>query len=128
MVAEPMNDTRRAAPVPAVAVTEPTGGPVQRRHRSLASRLWQYRALYLMALPGIVYFVVFKYVPMGGLIISFQEYKPFLGIAGSPWVGFEHFVRLFTQDTFFMLLRNTLRSEERRVGKECKCWRSQWYL
>jgi len=94
--------------VPAVAVTEPTGGPVQRRHRSLASRLWQYRALYLMALPGIVYFVVFKYVPMGGLIISFQEYKPFLGIAGSPWVGFEHFVRLFTQDTFFMLLRNTL--------------------
>lgn len=94
--------------MPAVAVTEPTGGPVQRRHRSLASRLWQYRALYLMALPGIVYFVVFKYVPMGGLIISFQEYKPFLGIAGSPWVGFEHFVRLFTQDTFFMLLRNTL--------------------
>src|SRR5690625_5234918 len=45
---------------------------------------------------------------MGGLIISLQEYRPFLGILGSPLVGFEHFVRLFTEDTFFMLMRNTL--------------------
>src|SRR5690625_1730104 len=82
--------------------------PVQRRRTSLARRMWRYRTLYLMALPGIVYFLVFKYLPMGGLIISFQEYRPFLGILGSPWVGFEHFVRLFTEDTFFMLMRNTL--------------------
>lgn len=78
------------------------------RRRTLAAKMWRHRALYLMALPGILYFLVFKYLPMGGLIISFQDYKPFLGIMGSPWVGFEHFVRLFTQDTFFMLLRNTL--------------------
>lgn len=86
----------------------PSVPPVQRRRTSLARRMWRYRTLYLMALPGIVYFLVFKYLPMGGLIISFQEYRPFLGILGSPWVGFEHFVRLFTEDTFFMLLRNTL--------------------
>src|SRR5699024_2512933 len=72
------------------------------------STRWKHRALYLMALPGIGYFHVFKYLTMGGLIISFQDYKPLLGIMDSAWVRFEHFVRLFTQDTFFMLLRNTL--------------------
>ena len=61
-----------------------------------------------MALPGIIYFLVFKYAPMGGLVVAFQDYQPFLGIMNSPWVGFDHFVRLFTQGTFFMLLRNTM--------------------
>ncbi|GGO04058.1 protein lplB [Saccharibacillus kuerlensis] len=64
--------------------------------------------LYLMILPGFLYFVVFKYFPMGGLVIAFQDYQPYQGILGSPWVGFKHFVRLFTEPTFFMLLRNTL--------------------
>lgn len=58
-----------------------------------------------MILPGFVYFVIFKYLPMGGLVISFQDYQPYLGIGGSPWVGFKHFVRLFTEPTFLMLLR-----------------------
>lgn len=66
------------------------------------------KLLYLMILPGFLYFLIFKYLPMGGLIISFQDYQPFLGIMGSPWVGFKHFIRLFTEPTFFMLLRNTL--------------------
>ncbi|WP_249435708.1 ABC transporter permease subunit [Paenibacillus sp. Marseille-Q4541] len=61
-----------------------------------------------MILPGFVYFVIFKYFPMGGLIISFQEYQPYLGIQGSPWVGFKHFARMFTEPTFAMLLSNTL--------------------
>ncbi|MEJ8304706.1 sugar ABC transporter permease [Saccharibacillus sacchari] len=64
--------------------------------------------LYLMILPGFLYFVVFKYFPMGGLIIAFQDYQPYRGIMGSEWVGLKHFVRLFTEPTFFMLLRNTL--------------------
>lgn len=66
------------------------------------------KLLYLMILPGFVYFVIFKYFPMGGLIISFQDYQPYLGIKDSPWVGFKHFVRLFTEPTFAMLLSNTL--------------------
>ncbi|WP_246310938.1 ABC transporter permease [Paenibacillus xylanilyticus] len=61
-----------------------------------------------MILPGFVYFVIFKYFPMGGLIISFQDYQPYLGIKDSPWVGFKHFIRLFTEPTFAMLLSNTL--------------------
>ncbi len=70
--------------------------------------LRKHMLLYLMILPGFLYFVVFKYFPMGGLVIAFQDYQPFQGILGSPWVGFKHFVRLFTEPTFFMLLRNTL--------------------
>lgn len=70
--------------------------------------MWQNRYLYLMILPGLLFFIVFRYVPMGGIVIAFQDYQPFLGILGSDWVGFRHFIRLFTEDTFFMLLRNTL--------------------
>ncbi|EWS80381.1 ABC transporter permease [Brachybacterium phenoliresistens] len=100
-----------APPSGAVATTPaPTGRPDRPalRVRPVRTRIWQQRTLYLMALPGIAYFLVFKYVPMGGLVIAFQDYKPFLGILESPWVGLEHFVRLFTEDTFWMLLRNTL--------------------
>ncbi len=70
--------------------------------------LRKHMLLYLMILPGFMYFVVFKYFPMGGLVIAFQDYQPYQGILGSPWVGFKHFTRLFTEPTFFMLLRNTL--------------------
>ncbi|KAA6448535.1 sugar ABC transporter permease [Bacillus swezeyi] len=68
----------------------------------------QQKYLYLMILPGLIYFLLFKYVPMWGIVIAFQDYQPFLGIAGSEWVGFKHFERLFTEPTFFMLLKNTL--------------------
>ncbi len=70
--------------------------------------LRKHMLLYVMILPGFLYFVVFKYFPMGGLVIAFQDYQPYQGILGSPWVGFKHFIRLFTEPTFFMLLRNTL--------------------
>lgn len=71
-------------------------------------RLWRNKLLYLMILPGFIYFLIFKYVPMFGLVISFQDYKPFKGILGSEWVGFKHFERLFTQPDFWNILSNTL--------------------
>ncbi|WP_425348933.1 ABC transporter permease [Halalkalibacter urbisdiaboli] len=64
--------------------------------------------IYLMILPGLLYFLIYKYVPMYGLIISFQDYKPYQGIMGSEWVGFKHFERLFTSPDFWMIFRNTL--------------------
>ncbi|WP_312886545.1 ABC transporter permease [Paenibacillus foliorum] len=64
--------------------------------------------LYIMALPGILYFIIFKYWPMGGIIIAFQDFFPFSGFFGSQWVGMKHFNRLFDDPDFFMLLRNTL--------------------
>jgi ABC-type polysaccharide transport system, permease component len=71
-------------------------------------RLWRNKWLYLMVLPGILYFIVFKYVPMAGLVIAFQNYKPHLGFTGSEWVGLEHFKRLFTEPDFLNILTNTL--------------------
>ncbi|MDM5321139.1 sugar ABC transporter permease [Bacillus altitudinis] len=76
--------------------------------KRLLNQMLSQKFLYVMILPGLIYFFVFKYVPMWGLIIAFQDYQPFLGILGSEWVGFKHFIRLFTEPTFFILLKNTL--------------------
>lgn len=81
----------------------------EKNKKNAFSHLWQYKTLYLMILPGLLYFIIFKYAPMGGLIIAFQDYMPHLGILGSPWVGLKHFERLFTSDIFMNLLINTLR-------------------
>ncbi|MCR5129063.1 MAG: ABC transporter permease subunit [Lachnospiraceae bacterium] len=61
-----------------------------------------------MLLPGLIYFIMFRYVPMGGLVIAFKDYSPFRGIANSPWVGLQQFQRFFETPDFFRLLRNTL--------------------
>ncbi|MED4566967.1 sugar ABC transporter permease, partial [Bacillus atrophaeus] len=78
------------------------------KRKRLLNKLTQQKYLYLMILPGCIYFLLFKYVPMWGIVIAFQDYQPFLGILGSEWVGLKHFVRLFTEPTFFILLKNTL--------------------
>lgn len=79
-----------------------------RANRSFWTRLNRNKLMYLMILPGLIYFLIFKYLPMWGLVIAFQNYQPFLGIRGSEWVGFEHFERLFNEPTFWMLFRNTI--------------------
>ncbi|GIP46931.1 putative multiple-sugar transport system permease YteP [Paenibacillus sp. J53TS2] len=84
--------------------------PLGRRTKTglLRKRLWRNKWLYLMLLPGVLYFIIFKYFPMYGLIISFQDYKPYDGIRGSEWVGLEHFRRLFTEPDFMIILKNTV--------------------
>lgn len=86
----------------------PAAALKKEKRKRLLNQLLSQKFLYLMILPGLLYFLVFKYVPMWGLIIAFQDYQPFLGILGSEWVGFKHFIRLFTEPTFFILLKNTL--------------------
>lgn len=76
--------------------------------RSAAKEFKKHWMLYIMILPGLAYFIIFKYMPMGGLIIAFQDYFPFTGILGSNFVGLKHFTRFFSEDTFLMLMRNTL--------------------
>ncbi|RAP75071.1 ABC transporter permease [Paenibacillus montanisoli] len=70
--------------------------------------IWKYRTLYLLSIPGILYFLVFKYVPLLGSVIAFQNYNLFAGFSGSPWVGFEHFERMFQHYDFLRILKNTL--------------------
>ncbi|MFC5649540.1 ABC transporter permease [Paenibacillus solisilvae] len=74
----------------------------------VTGKLIRDRWLYFMLLPGVVYFLVFKYLPMAGIVIAFQEYSPFKGIAGSTWIGLEHFRLLFNDPVFWMLIKNTL--------------------
>ncbi|SDD41015.1 putative aldouronate transport system permease protein [Paenibacillus sp. UNCCL117] len=64
--------------------------------------------IYVMIFPGFLFFMVFKYVPMFGILIAFMDYSPFKGIGGSEWVGLDHFRRLFSEGDFWMLLQNTL--------------------
>jgi putative aldouronate transport system permease protein len=64
--------------------------------------------LYLLAVPMLVYFLVFKYVPMWGILIAFKDYTPYVGFMNSPWIGLAHFERFFSNEDFMILLRNTL--------------------
>jgi putative aldouronate transport system permease protein len=64
--------------------------------------------IYLLILPGVLYFLLFKYVPMWGILISFQNYSPYLGFFHSEWIGFDHFQRFFSNSDFSILFRNTM--------------------
>jgi putative aldouronate transport system permease protein len=67
------------------------------------------RGLYLLFLPVLIYYLIFQYGPMFGIIIAFKNYTPSRGFINSPWVGLKHFVD-FTQDYYFLrVLRNTIR-------------------
>ncbi|PYI57404.1 ABC transporter permease [Paenibacillus flagellatus] len=69
---------------------------------------WQDRYLFLIALPGVLFFIVYKYVPMFGLSLAFIDYNPFLGIWESEWVGMAHFSRIFDSPEINRVLWNTL--------------------
>jgi putative aldouronate transport system permease protein len=68
-------------------------------------RHWQ---LYLILTPGLLYFIVFKYIPMVNAVIAFKDYNVVAGIWGSAWVGFKHFELFFSNPVFWTLLQNTL--------------------
>lgn len=68
----------------------------------------RYRYIYLMLLPVVVYYAVFCYGPMSGIVIAFQNFKPALGVSGSKWVGWKHFVDFLTGPYAWRLIRNTL--------------------
>lgn len=69
---------------------------------------WSNRYLILMFLPGLLYFIIFHYIPMFGVIIAFKDYSPWLGILKSPWVGLKQFQAFFSGPYAWRLIRNTL--------------------
>ena len=71
--------------------------------------LWNQRFLYFLLIPGIIYFIIFKYKPMYGIIIAFQDYMPGAGFLDGPWVGLKHFERLVSSSSISMVVVNTLR-------------------
>ena len=94
--AEPMNarlsgSTGRAAPL-----------------HELARYVRRHPGLYLLLIPGVVYLLVFEYVPMYGLIIAFKDFNFVKGIWGSDWIGLQNFTYLFTSKNFWHILRNSV--------------------
>lgn len=61
-----------------------------------------------MLIPGILHYIIFRYVPLAGVLIAFQDFNLFDGIMGSPFVGMKHFIDIFSSDDIWMLIRNTL--------------------
>lgn len=81
--------------------------------KALRARTWKLikknKTVYLMVLPVIIYYILFHYKPMYGIIIAFQDYSPRRGVFGSEWVGLKHFKDFFGGYYFGRLLRNTLK-------------------
>ena len=81
--------------------------------RSLKSKLlyvrqnWQLYVIF--TLPALLLTIIFKYIPMGGVLIAFENYNPMQGIFGSEWVGLEHFRRFLSSPDFMRYLANTLK-------------------
>lgn len=71
------------------------------------ARHWQLYLIFI--LPAVALTLIFKYMPMGGILIAFQDYNPFKGILGSEWVGLEHFQRFMSSPDFQRYLVNTLK-------------------
>ncbi len=80
----------------------------RRLEKTRGNKMWNFREHYIMLIPGILFFLVFCYGPMYGLVIAFQDFYPLKGIAGSKFVGLKHFEELFTNPFFLSVLRNTL--------------------
>jgi putative aldouronate transport system permease protein len=75
---------------------------------SIGKAFSKYRWMYFMLLPGLIYFLVFRYWPLWNAQIAFKDFKPLLGVEASPLIGFKHFVTFFKSFYFTQLISNTL--------------------
>ncbi|MDR2648115.1 MAG: ABC transporter permease subunit [Clostridiales bacterium] len=91
-----------------MTVSEAEAGAKRGRLQSLPRRVWEARYIYLVILPGLVFFAIFKYIPIYGIQLAFKKLKIGSGIAASPWIGTENFEYLFINMEFWMSVRNTL--------------------
>ena len=87
------------------AVKKPNG----RLHNTLRYMRQHWQLYVVFMLPAFLLTIIFRYLPMGGVMIAFQKYNPFRGIMGSQWVGFEHFARFLSSPNFQKYLVNTLK-------------------
>ena len=95
---------KRAMTQPSVKKTKGT-----RMHNTLVYMRQHWQLYLIFMLPAFVLTIVFRYLPMGGILIAFTEYNPILGILGSEWVGFDHFTRFLSSPDFMQYLLNTLK-------------------
>ena len=76
--------------------------------RKLGAKIGRSKYLILMIIPAVIFYIVFCYVPMYGILMAFQKFNPKVGIFGSKFVGFENFLKVFDDAKFWLAFRNTL--------------------
>ena len=76
--------------------------------RGKLTHMWKQRWLYLMTIPGLAFLIIFKYIPMYGVIMSFQEFNFKLGILSSPFIGLQNFDQLFSSGKFTTVFINSI--------------------
>ena len=76
--------------------------------RKFGAKFWRSKYLVMMIIPAIIFYIVFCYVPMYGVLMAFQKFNPKVGIFGSSFVGFDNFVKVFEEPKFWLAFRNTL--------------------
>lgn len=91
-----------------VTATRSESRPAAMRKKSFWTIFKEQKTLYAMSLPFIVVVFIFNYLPVWGWLMAFQNYRPGKGIFEQQWVGLDHFVALFTDEKFYLVLRNTL--------------------
>lgn len=82
--------------------------PGTRKARLLMRKIFRNRAIYLMLLPVVIFYIVYQYVPMYGIILAWKDWRPKYGIFGSPWVGWENFEWVFSRPELSRAIRNTI--------------------
>lgn len=76
--------------------------------KELIANYKQHKMIYWMTLPVVLFFIVFSYIPMAGIVMAFQDYSPTAGILGSKWVGLDNFIVFFNSPNFFRVTKNTI--------------------
>ncbi len=89
-------------------IRQPDARTFRARMSATAKHLARDKQLFVLFIPCLIFYAMFRYGPLYGLIIAFKDYNVFTGILESPWVGFKHFERFFASPDFFVLFRNTL--------------------
>ncbi len=82
-------------------------GGIKALPHNLALDFKRNKVIYFLCIPIIVWYIIFHYVPMAGIVMAFEKFKPALGIFRSKWIGFGNFVEFFKGPYFLRLLRNT---------------------
>ena len=93
----------------AQATTKPRAQQRGEKRKNLWKDILRHRLLYLFILPCFIWLIVFCYVPMGGIVLAFKNYKFNLGIYGSPWAGMKWFREFINSPEFWITIKNTLR-------------------
>ena len=89
-----------------------------RKEKTLLQKMAKYKLYYILLLPGLLYFIIWKYIPMFGITIAFKDVSPYGGISEmltAPWGGLKHFKKFFDSYYFWNILGNTLNISLRKL-------------